>query len=80
MWTHGIVVPPPSFDDDLRFATAAEPLEVQALVAEAPVKALVHAVLPRLAWVDERGFDVGFFEPFQDRLSRAVSTPVKFRS
>ena len=52
----GVVVAAPSFDDDLRFPAAAEPLEVQTLVPEAPVERLVGAVLPGLAGINVRGF------------------------
>ena len=50
-------------DDDLRFVTKPEPLEVQALVSELPVEALVCAVLPRPARIDERRVDLVLREP-----------------
>jgi hypothetical protein len=53
-----VVVPPPCLDEDLGLGSAAEPLDAQALVAELVVKALVGAILPRLAWIDGRGVDV----------------------
>jgi len=69
MRPHGIVVPTPSFDDDLRLASTAEPLQAQALVAEATVEALVGTVLPRLARIDQRGLDAGDLQPLEDRLA-----------
>ena len=54
MWPHGIVVPVPHFDDHLRLATTAEPLQAQAFVAESVVEALVGAVLPWLPGIDQR--------------------------
>ena len=53
-----VVVSAPSFDDDARFSTTAEPFDRQALIAELAVEALIGAVLPRLARVDERRLDV----------------------
>src|SRR5437660_12263686 len=49
-----VVVAPPAFDDDLRFAQGVEDLAVEQFVAKAGIKALDVAVLPRTA-----GFDVG---------------------
>lgn len=63
----GVVVAAPSLDDDLRFPAAAEPLEVQALVPEAPVERLVGAVLPGLAGINVRGFHAAVGQPFQHR-------------
>src|SRR3954471_691493 len=54
MRPHFIVMAAPRFNDHLRFASATEPLEAQALVAEAAVEAFVHTVLPRLARIDQR--------------------------
>jgi hypothetical protein len=56
---HRDVVLPPHVDDDLGFATGAEPLHAQALVAELAVERFVGAVLPRLSGVDVGGFNAG---------------------
>src|SRR6476660_931545 len=64
-----IVMAAPGFDDHLRLASAAEPLEAQALVTEAAVEALVHAVLPRLTRIDQRRFDTRLLQPFEDRFA-----------
>src|SRR5207245_6390625 len=40
------------FDDDRRFGHGKERLLVEALVAEAAVKALAHPILPRLAGIN----------------------------
>ena len=47
MWTDGVEVPSPSLDQDLGFSQIFEELDVQQLVAQLAVKALVVAVLPR---------------------------------
>ena len=49
VWSLSIVMDAPGLDEDSCFAPRAEPLDTQALVAELAVKALVGAVLPRLA-------------------------------
>ena len=46
---HGVVVSTPDFDHDGGLGPGAEPLDRQALVAEAAVEAFVGAVLPGLA-------------------------------
>jgi len=69
MRSNGIVVQTPCFDDDLRFATTAEPFDAQAFVAELAVEALVGTVLPWLARVDQCGLDVLGVEPFEDRFA-----------
>ena len=58
MWPHCIVMATPDFDEDESFAAAAEPLQVQALIAQLAVEALVGAVLPGFARIDEGGLDV----------------------
>ena len=54
---HGVVVPPPGFDDDARLVARAEPLDAQALVPDPAIEALIRAVLPRLAGIDQRCID-----------------------
>ena len=72
MRPHVIVMAPPDFDEDARFGAAAKPFHAQALVAELAVEALVVAVLPRLAGIDQGGVDLRFGEPFQDRLAHEL--------
>ena len=62
-----VVVLPPRLDDRGCFSSRTKPLHVQALLAEAPVEALVGAVLPRLAGRDVRGLDALRRGPAQDR-------------
>src|SRR5690554_5054465 len=50
-----VVVLPPVRDQDFRFVQGREELQVQELVAQASVEALVETVLPRRARLDEQG-------------------------
>src|SRR5512142_1576398 len=65
VWTIGVVMLPPLLDDDLRLGACAKPFHAQALVAELAVEAFVAAILPRLAWIDQRGVDAGFVQPLE---------------
>src|SRR5436190_7535859 len=69
MRPHCIVVASPGFDDYLGFASTAEPLDAQALVTESAVEALVHAVLPRFAGVDQGGLDAGALQPLENGVA-----------
>src|SRR6185437_8311952 len=65
-------------DQDLRIYPVLEPLHVQTLVPEFAVEGLVHAIQPRLSWIDERRVDVQRREPLEDRPGdefRAIITP-----
>src|SRR5258708_26741799 len=77
MRTDMVVVPTPGFDDDARFLAAPEPLERQALVAELAVEALVSAVLPGFAGVVQCRVDLGFAEPFKDRVADELRPVVR---
>jgi hypothetical protein len=54
MRAHGVVVNAPCLDEDAGLFAIPEPFEVEALLAQAAVEALVGAVLPGLAGVDVR--------------------------
>jgi hypothetical protein len=71
-----VVVLTPVLDHDLRIDSIAKPLHRQALIAELAVEGLVRAVLPRLAWIDERRFDVLVSEPAQDRAGQELRAVV----
>src|SRR5262245_7491522 len=73
----GSVITAPASDNDHRLATAAEPLQAQAFVAEAAVEALVGTVLPRLAKIDQRGLDAGSFEALEDRFADELRPVVR---
>jgi len=63
MRANQVVVATPDFDNGTNLGSGAEPLQRQALVAELAVKTLISTVLPGLAGVDQRGFDVLAGEP-----------------
>src|ERR1039457_781232 len=77
MWPYGIVMPTPDFDQDARFDAVAKPLHVQTLVAEFAVEALVVAILPRLARIDQGGVDLGLGEPQQDPVANEFRAVVR---
>ena len=52
MWARGVVVPPPSLDQDLGFPEIEEDFPRQQLVSELGVEALAVSILPRRAWFD----------------------------
>ncbi len=57
MRSHLVIVAPPVLDHDLRFRPRAKPFHAQALVAEFVVEAFGRAILPGLAWLDQRRLD-----------------------
>ena len=69
MRTDVVVVPTPGFDHDPRLGAAAEPFEAPALVAELAVEALVVAVLPGFAGVNQRRFDALLAQPLEDGVT-----------
>ena len=54
MRAHGVEVPPPAFDDDLRLREGVEDFAVKEFIAQSGVERLDEAVLPGAA-----GRDVG---------------------
>ena len=64
-------------DDDLCLCTRPEPLDAQALVAQLAVEALVVAVLPGLAGIDQRRADAGMGEPLEDRQADELRSAVR---
>ena len=49
-----VVFPTPGFDDNPGMAQAGEPVFVQALIPETPVKRFDASVLIGLAWLDQK--------------------------
>src|SRR6187455_3297124 len=68
MWSLGVVVAPPCFDDDLCLGEAVEDLAVEQFVAKLRVEALAVAVLPRAARLDERGLGADSCNPLSHSL------------
>ena len=77
MWTHRVEVAPPRFDDDLGLAAGAKPFDAQTFVTELAVERFIRTVLPRLAGVNDRGFDVRIGEPLQDGMAYEFRTAVR---
>src|SRR6185437_14383002 len=77
MWSDLVVVSAPALYDDLRVDSVAKPLHRQALIAELPVEGLVGAVLPGLAWLDQRRFDLFRDQPPQDSAGEEFRTVVR---
>jgi hypothetical protein len=75
MRTHSIVVSAPGCDGHLRFRVTAKSSQTQALVAKPPIKAFIHAVPPRLAWIDQRVLDACGFQLFENSLARDPEPP-----
>ena len=77
MGTYGVVVLAPGFDDDGGFSSAAEPLEVQALIAQLAVEGFVGAILPGASRIDVRRADVRLLEPVEDGMTDELGTVVR---
>ena len=67
--THGVVVRPPCLDDPSRRSQRGEQVLVQALVAQATIKAFDKAVLLRLARRDVMPLDPGVLAPGEDGVT-----------
>ena len=76
----GIVVASPALDDDLGLSQRVEDLAVEQFVAQAGIKALDEAVLPRAAWCDVGGLCANSSDPvlhgFSDELGSIVGAHV----
>ena len=55
MWTYGVVLARPGFDENLGFSQGVEDLSVQELVVQPRVEALDVSILPGRTWLDEGG-------------------------
>lgn len=64
MWSLGVVVDAPAFDEHLHFTERIEYHPVQKLVTELAVKYFVVAVLPGTAGLDEQRLHAAPAEPF----------------
>jgi hypothetical protein len=61
-----VVVPPPLGDAHSRFDPVPKPLQAEILVPKLPVEGFIGSILPRLAGVNQRRFDLRGVEPAQD--------------
>ena len=77
-------MPPPRFDEDLRFSEAVEDLAVEQLIAQAAVERFTIAILPRAARCDVKGLDADLCQPVldggSDELGAIVRPYVRWRA
>ena len=76
VWSDGVVVSPPVFDDDLSLLQGSEDLPIQQFVPEAGIEGLAIAVLPRRAGFNVGGFGPHRLDPVPDRLGNELWTIV----
>ena len=76
MRPHRVEVAPPLLDPDLGVDAIPKPLQRDELVAELAVERFVGAILPRLAWIDQRRLDASVLQPPQDRAGHKLRTVV----
>src|SRR5918997_846619 len=72
----GVVVPPPTLDDDLGFGQRVEELAVEQLVAKLAVEAFAIPILPRAAGLDVGRPGTHRGDPRPDGLGRELRTVV----
>ncbi len=63
MRAHGVEVPPPAFDDDLRLRGGVEDLAVEEFVAQPGIERLDEAALPGTAGRDVGGLRANRADP-----------------
>lgn len=76
MWTFGVVVLTPAFDDDARLRKAVEDLAVQEFVSKLGVEALAVPVLLRAARLNECGPGADRRDPLANGFSDELGTVV----
>ena len=72
-----VVMPTPGFDHDPGFDTAAKPFDRKTFVAEPAVEAFIGPVLPRFAWIDQRGLDVFACKPLKNGVADELRAVVR---
>src|ERR1017187_2214077 len=69
MRADAVVVTSPCLNDDRGLAPGTEPLQAETLVAEFTIERFICTVLPRLAWVDQGGLDIGLSQPLENGMT-----------
>ena len=77
MWSDGIVVTTPRFNDHLCFEQSVEHFALQQFVAQFAIEALVIAVLPGTARLDIERLNANAAEPTPNRPSRELAAIVR---
>ncbi len=76
MWSFGVVVVPPAFDDGLGLTKRVEDFTVQQFVSQAPVEALAVSVLPGRSRLDECRLGPNGFDPASNRFRNKLGAVV----
>ena len=63
VWSDGVVVFPPLFDDDLSLFEGIEDLPIEQFVPEAGIEGFAVSVVPRRAGFNVGGFDTDSMNP-----------------
>ena len=76
VWSDGVVVFPPLFDDDLCLLQGVEDLPIQKLVPEAGIEGLAVSILPGTARLDVSCFETHHHDPVPDGLGHELRSIV----
>ena len=76
VWSDGVVVSPPLFDDDLSLFEGIEDLPIQQFVPEAGIEGLAVSVLPGRAGFNVSGFGPHRLDPVPDGLGHELRSIV----
>ena len=76
VWSDGVVVFPPLFDDDLSRLQGVVDLPIQQFVPEAGIEGLAVSVLLRRAGFNVGGFDTDSMNPVPDGIGNELGTVV----
>ena len=68
VWSDGVVVSPPLFDDDVSLLQGVEDLPIKQFVPEPGIEGLAVSVLPRRAKFNVGGFSSDSMNPVPDGL------------
>lgn len=71
-----VVVASPTFNNDLRLPQGVKDFSIEQFVPELAIEALVVAVLPGTAWLDEEGLHPKPLQPVPDRKGSELRTIV----
>lgn len=77
MRAHGVVVTPPTFDDDLGFLQRVDDFAAEQLIAKFRAEAFAISILPRSAGHDVGGLGSDRCDPFAHRRGHELRTIVR---
>ena len=77
MRSDGVLLPPPSFDQDLGFCQGVEDLAVEQFIPPFPVEGFHIAVLPGTAWCDEECLYLQALKLQPDEFSRELRLVIR---